>query len=527
MMKVKYTVCLVFLLCTGTLYSAHAVPGERFDLKINASTGVPELDELKASSQFNYEKFKTYGSDSYEQFLSHLYNDNTNLFKNSVVIHASGSLQPSTQEHPRVLLYDRNLVLSFRIQDANSKAIEIMEFDDKNLNVKFHEIIFNQGEKPLFVDNSPKCTVCHGSPAKPIWEAYDFWPTAMGSFSGITLSSGEKNYLTTIKNGDINDEIIHYIQGNDFKTSIDTFTAYLSQISSLIGLNKIKEDDLKKELYPYRFYFLGVVSCVDHSHESDLNKNIIYKDFLPALFEQHFTLSFDKIFDDVLTSNKLAKDHLFNLYLDSFPEGKAPNGIGLSLDRLRTMEIAISSQLEFILANYGYSLRELTVGQRKDNYILSTPNIFEFNLQKTFLYLFPEVLKQISYKAIYETLENGYYEFNCEELKQKSNEELAKINMPKTIPSFISALSVNTYESTFGKCIHCHSNLGSDDGLTPYIPFENTAKLGLMLQNGLYEKIVDRITRADEKSMPKGLPRLNQDEQNNLLQVLSQIRDTH
>jgi hypothetical protein len=100
----------------------------------------------------------------------------------------SRSLQSASYESPRAILYgsDARFIVTFNGAGSlsGSDRVETMEFDEKTETFHFREIAFppagEGGEVSISGDNPYRCSECHGSPARPIWDAYPTWPGAYG-----------------------------------------------------------------------------------------------------------------------------------------------------------------------------------------------------------------------------------------------------------------------------------------------------------------------------------------------------------
>src|SRR5262249_3274899 len=60
---------------------------------------------------------------------------------------------------------------------------------------QFQEIHFSTDAVTLSEVNPPKCTACHGSPARPIWDSFPLWPGVYGEHYRARLSNDERSGL--------------------------------------------------------------------------------------------------------------------------------------------------------------------------------------------------------------------------------------------------------------------------------------------------------------------------------------------
>jgi hypothetical protein len=107
----------------------------------------------------------------------------------------SGSNQEAGDENPRVILFgkDAKLILAFNGANADLLAgkkaipkgfdkVEVIEYDEKNASFGFKEIEFKGDTQKALINSNPKsCNSCHGDPARPNWEAYNYWAGAYGA----------------------------------------------------------------------------------------------------------------------------------------------------------------------------------------------------------------------------------------------------------------------------------------------------------------------------------------------------------
>lgn len=113
----------------------------------------------------------------------------------------SRSLQAASLENPRVILYgpDARLVLTFNGVAAQRgfRAVETLEFDTATREFRLRELEFPEGPGGaaavrLSEANPARCTRCHGSPPRPLWDSFPLWPGAYGERYGVSLSARER-----------------------------------------------------------------------------------------------------------------------------------------------------------------------------------------------------------------------------------------------------------------------------------------------------------------------------------------------
>ena len=113
----------------------------------------------------------------------------------------SRSLQGATFKDPRVILYgpDARFTVTFNgdPRQRGFQTVETMEFDDDAKEFRFRELVFTartSDPSSLAVSevNPDRCTRCHGTPARPVWDTHPLWPGAYGERYGATPSSKER-----------------------------------------------------------------------------------------------------------------------------------------------------------------------------------------------------------------------------------------------------------------------------------------------------------------------------------------------
>lgn len=115
-------------------------------------------------------------------------------FENFVLIYRSQSLQESSFQAPRVLLFDPSgeFVVTFNgnPKHRGHNKLELMQFRGDTLKFEFREIDFTPSGPKLSEANPKTCLQCHqsatrvGVDPRPNWEPYNVWPGAYGSDSG-------------------------------------------------------------------------------------------------------------------------------------------------------------------------------------------------------------------------------------------------------------------------------------------------------------------------------------------------------
>lgn len=116
------------------------------------------------------------------------------LRANFTLVHKSRSIQDASPENPRALLFGSTakLVLSFNGDPTQRghQAIEMLSFDDITKKFELRELKFDGSSRPVLSEANPhRCTLCHDSTPRPLWQEYRNWQGAFGAdddFLGYT-----------------------------------------------------------------------------------------------------------------------------------------------------------------------------------------------------------------------------------------------------------------------------------------------------------------------------------------------------
>jgi hypothetical protein len=117
----------------------------------------------------------------------------------------SRSLQGASIDNPRVILFgpDGRFILTFNgsPDQPGFSSVETMEFDAYTQAFRLRELQFaepGRGGTPIVVSepNPTRCTRCHGSPARPVWDTMPLWPGAYGERYRASLSPEERAGLS-------------------------------------------------------------------------------------------------------------------------------------------------------------------------------------------------------------------------------------------------------------------------------------------------------------------------------------------
>jgi len=179
------------------------------------------------------------------------------LFESYTLAKNSGSLQKSSPESPRAIMFTdtAKLVVTFNADKSQrgGQSLETVDFDEKTYNIGFREIIFKDeidktirknfaggnlknnptalhdnfglypdeiefenGKIAATVANPSKCLLCHGFINQHyIWDSYDIWPTMFGEIDDKPTVQELADLHTFKQKGLAGHDRYQYLKGND------------------------------------------------------------------------------------------------------------------------------------------------------------------------------------------------------------------------------------------------------------------------------------------------------------------------
>ncbi len=436
-------------------------------------------------------RYQTY--DEFAEFLQQTY---PGLFDNFVLLHNSQSLQAASFEHPRLLLYQGGSILAFNEGSQEKRRVELIETDPQTFEMHFHEIEFQPSGKVAFNENPTVCVACHGTPLRPLWNPYDFWPNAFGSAVGRLRSHEEKQAYDNFRAhrlGPVESRLQFSATTHSRYTSaeipqIEAFTQYISHLNMGRWVNQFFPTD---KIPPY------IYALIASLQGCEALETYIPDDVLRQMsYSQTSTWQHTKDAHDAL-ANLLDAQYgkLFPSYHVNFP---------MDFGRLeKNGNIHKLSQMRWLLENFGQSHRALVMSRAENAFLFDSPANFSIDLLKTLYVLRPHYFTKLS--STYVKAELSYPKTDCQELKQMSLETLSGVRLPSPYP-FVSHQQMDPAQPPIGRCMTCHnSQLNSVPMRTPPIPFERPFELRQMLMQsdlGLFDKIMTRIHITGPGKMP-------------------------
>ena len=401
------------------------------------------------------------------------------FFVNYILMYHSRSLQSSSFENPRALLFDRSgyFVFSFNgnSHQRGFRSLEIMQFLPEQKRFEFREISFSQSgqELPKFSEANPaKCMACHQShfrqknDPRPNWEPYNIWPGAFGSINGdvpgskytlkdaiekgldpemVELSKQEepqlKNFLENIRPNHPRYKFL----APEFKSKHTTqFTEIIAAPNSLRAGRQIAE--MNQTLYKYLKYpLLGLFQC----------------------------------------QQLMVTDEQFQWLQDSLQEigrftsiKKTPYGSYSTryLDEFKSS--TISDGLIFLLEPFGVSTQDWSMDFQTDGLLAFSER---FGVPG-----FPAKTAKMGYRAAVGNWEDeeGRKGLSCNVIGERAHAALQElftgVDFESLMVSRDQSFEIQN-QPLINRCIKCHE---SGDKDVPYIPFSDEALLSLVLHQG-------------------------------------------
>ncbi|PIS09815.1 MAG: hypothetical protein COT73_12740, partial [Bdellovibrio sp. CG10_big_fil_rev_8_21_14_0_10_47_8] len=255
--------------------------------------------------------------------LSYLIQKAPYLKRNFVLVHHSQSQQASSLEFPRIILFDGGMAYAFSEHPAQKKErVEVLQTDPVSHQVSLHEITFAQGQARI-EKNPSSCIACHGQPAKPLWNPYDFWPNTFASAIGrIGTLQEETSYQKIFTKASLSPLLgqLTLPQQLDLETeNVTAFTQYITQINLArwIEQNIAPQGDLGGYAKP----LIAALACTqDYSTFPAVSKVELLYSFFRQEELDGATELYKNLLMDTQKSRDFFKQTLSRTLIEIFPE---------------------------------------------------------------------------------------------------------------------------------------------------------------------------------------------------------------
>lgn len=445
---------------------------------------------------------------NYIEFVDYLFSTAPALRQQFVLLHQSASLQIASKTHPRILVFGGGKVFTFSEHPDNKKLrVEMMEIDSNTRDINLREIIF--GENGAQFDPNPKsCVACHGSPAKPVWDPYDFWPNAFGSLSGSAPGRDEirayKNLVDKKSHSPVLEQLIFPSEPNLTDEQINPLTYVLSQAHFYNWWKrKLAPFPQQSDLNGFRYALLSTLNLCQYqstrngfAHEKAKVLELFTKSAIPQEAKDRLDLIFSTIEND----RRKFKTFLESSYDNLFPH----HDVDFSFSRTRLDSESQALALTYwILDLAGIDTSDLPMSLVKNNYLVSMPTNFPLDLLTVLYDVRPDLFYDLEVTSQdLATGHSGWIKLNCEQLRTLARGQTTDFSAPT---QWLQPNRIRTSQPPINRCAKCH--VEGADPLAPAIPFHDSQLMARQLRNThLGKAILSRIHDEGKNQMPPRHP---------------------
>ena len=456
----------------------------------------------------------------YPQFIDYLLKQAPSLKNHFILLHHSQSLQLASPEHPRVVLFDGGMMIAFAEHPENRQIkVEILESDPQTYELRPREIVF--AKDGIEFRHEPKaCVSCHGNPAKPLWDPYDFWPNAFGAAVGQLHTQQEKDAYVRLKKNAKSSPLLSRLQlkpqiglGNEENTA---FTQFIHQINLGQWMKReFTARDLSAIQYPLIATFGSCFSEFPRRSFEQQKQQLL--EYLPGIGAAEVS-RLDAIYQDVVQARARTKGFQDQLVASYFP---SPVIIGrIDHERLGAESGGVAL-VRWLLDLAGVNAANLSTSHIANDYLFSSPSFFLLDALVVLLEVRPDLFTGLQMTPT--DLHSGipaWLKVDCAELKAKSlasrQGSVARTTLwrPHT--------QVQFERPPIARCAKCHTE--GFDSKAPPLPFEDTRLLAHRLRTTrLGDQIIKRIEAQGEDQMPPGNP-LSADEKESMKEFIRALQ---
>ncbi len=425
------------------------------------------------------------------------------------LVFASRSLQGASYASPRVVLYgtDARLVLTFNGAPGQRGfgSIETLEFDEAARAFRLREIGFPAdaaGAVTVSQVDPPRCTRCHGSPARPVWDTHPAWPGAYGERYGAALSPAERAGIDAFLAAQPAHPRYRHLLGAERFADPDTFRPDArsryggspaeppnAELSGLFGTlaarATVRELAAREGFAAYRYALLGA---------SDLACGRL-DDFFPAASARPVAAALRDF--EAVTAAANAREREFKALR-----------LGTGTPPSRPADDAALTPLRFLAESaLGLRSRGWTLALEKGSYDFTLPPAAAGAMRRALLEEIAPAEPALAELAAYSTPADG--DRYCNFLRRRSRAALAGRAppgppLPEAAPPGLVAAD---RPAALGLCIACHQS-----DVAPPIAFADEAELARALRGeapgagpGLAVLLFRLSPQAGARRMPLGI----------------------
>jgi hypothetical protein len=476
-LKAKYLFILIVLF--------HSSLSAQYTSDINYDDGI-SYDSFS-------EKIKNQSINSLESSLNLVPKE---FWQNYVLVYRSRSLQESSFEFPRTILFGRSarFILAFNghKHQRGFNNLEMVQFREESKSWEFREITFLPGQSPQFSEANPKkCLECHQSPKRldvdprPNWEPYNFWP-------GVFASVDDK--IKPV----LKIEYDKYILQKYNKPSF--LLKFLPQDLFLIDEQAQEEEQLEKfnstKLKHPRYQFLP-----DFNSRNPLNltKSVVtlnmrrvarlVKSELGPLYDSYKYAIYGLGDVASLTSSKFIKHRCGQIYMPDRVYAKHIN---------QTLQIKNLKEKDYIYQGLGWKIGMAAgleiifepLGISTDDWSMDFKTHGRFSADDRFTS--PHYSLEHFLMALYNNYpDDEVKDLDCKQLQIASERALQNLDETGAISEKINEASnrkLIEVKPLIQRCMNCHVDVEVGGKIAPYIPFDNFENLKVMLNENKYKR---------------------------------------
>lgn len=461
-------------------------------------------------------------------FFNYLDKNFPHLLDNFVLVHHSESQQLSSLAHPRIILFGGGAAFTFSEEPSQkNRKVEMLFANPKTYEVSLHELSFEK-DRAILNKNPASCLACHGSPSRPLWNPYDFWPQSYGSAIGMMGTQGEKDaYLQLLRKAAQSPLLsrlplpANYTLGDE---AVTAFTQYILKLNMGRWIYQNLPPGGPFDAFAKPFIAVAGL-CLNETEGSNLTPVDFKK--LPDFFPPSLLASQQSLLDHLRRDQSVSRKH-FKSYLEAKQKEIFPDLQYLfKVDHARLQnESDMLATMRWVFAMAGVNTQDLSSSLIGNDTLISVPSDFSMEFLLSLLELRPDLFTDIPFTESMVTKDLAFMNLLCDKLAPKSHQALRN---SKTAPQLFQVYTEDVLSRpVISRCSKCHvEHLGDAFNPAPSIPFDNPFLLSQLLRapdSKLKVRIEKRISTNGPGQMPPLHP-LSQKEKEALMSYLENLSD--